>query len=55
MRHRVCENCGTYRGKTYIDVLSKLNKKQKKEKEKELEAQGEKSPAELDPSKLSQK
>ena len=28
--HRVCPNCGDYAGRTEIDVLAKLNKKQKK-------------------------
>ncbi len=36
--HTVCFNCGTYKGKAVIDVLSKLNKKEKKQKEREIEA-----------------
>ncbi len=38
LRHRVCLNCGTYKGKEVIDVLAKLSKKEKKQKEKELTA-----------------
>ena len=34
--HRLCQNCGTYKGKEMIDVLSKLNKKERKKKEKEM-------------------
>lgn len=36
--HTVCKNCGHYRGAQIIDVLAKLNKKEKKKKEKELHA-----------------
>ena len=35
--HFVCGNCGYYKGRQVIDVLEKLNKKQKKEKQKEIE------------------
>jgi large subunit ribosomal protein L32 len=38
--HTVCLNCGYYKGKEVIDVLKKLNKKERKQKEKEIEAQG---------------
>ena len=33
--HMACPNCGTYNGRDVIDVLSKLNKKERREKEKE--------------------
>ena len=36
LAHRVCYNCGFYKGKQVIDVLAKLDKKERKNKEKEL-------------------
>ena len=58
MRHRVCENCGTYREKEYIDILAKLTKKERKVREKELaEEESEKTPSDkpLDARALSDK
>lgn len=37
MPHVICTNCGYYNGKQIIDVLKKLDKKERKKKEKELE------------------
>ncbi len=34
--HRICANCGWYAGRQVIDVLAKLDKKERKKKEKEL-------------------
>ena len=34
--HIVCQNCGYYAGRKVVDVLAKLDKKQRKQKEKEL-------------------
>ena len=39
LAHTACVNCGTYRGKQVIDVMKKLNKKERKTKEREMAAQ----------------
>lgn len=36
MPHAVCQNCGYYKGRQVIDVLAKLDKKERRKKEKEL-------------------
>ncbi len=36
--HRVCPNCGFYKGLEVIDVLEKLTKKERKKREKEMKA-----------------
>lgn len=49
--HIVCFNCGYYKGAEVIDVLKKLNKKERKEKEKEMkakESQEQKAPSTLE-------
>ena len=40
--HVVCINCGYYKGVEVIDVLRKLNKKERREKEKEIKTKGKK-------------
>ncbi|MCD6114842.1 50S ribosomal protein L32 [bacterium] len=42
--HRVCKNCGYYKGNQVIDVFKKLTKKEKKKKERELKAAQKKHP-----------
>lgn len=37
LSHVVCLNCGYYKGREVVDVLKKLNKKEKKQKQKELQ------------------
>jgi len=39
--HTACFNCGYYKGIEVMDVLKKLNRKEKKEKQKEITAKGE--------------
>lgn len=34
--HTVCQHCGYYKGREFIDVLSQLTKKEKKIKKKEM-------------------
>lgn len=38
LSHSVCLNCGYYKGEEVIDVLKKLDKKEKKKREKEIAA-----------------
>lgn len=56
--HTVCANCGWYKGRQVIDVLAKLDKKEKRKKEKELHAHEEEAAAkskELSAEELSHK
>lgn len=39
--HIICQNCGYYAGRQVIDVLAKLDKKERKKKERELHAHEE--------------
>ncbi len=34
--HALCQNCGWYANRQVVDVLAKLDKKERKKKEKEL-------------------
>lgn len=43
--HAVCKNCGYYKGRQVIDVLARLDKKERKKKEKELHAHEAERPA----------
>lgn len=36
LSHRICQNCGYYKGREIINVLAKLERKKRKEKEKEV-------------------
>ena len=38
-RHVVCKNCGYYKGKEVLNVLGKLEKKERKAREKEIKSQ----------------
>lgn len=42
--HTVCPNCGSYKGRVVIDVLSKLTKKERKKKEMELKQETSQKP-----------
>lgn len=35
--HQICANCGYYKGRQAVDVLAKLDKKERRKKEKELD------------------
>ncbi len=37
--HTVCMNCGFYKGKEVVNVLAKLEKKEKKQRQEEIKGQ----------------
>ncbi len=42
--HTICLNCGTYKGREFIDIFKKMSKRERKKKQKELsEQEAEKS------------
>ncbi|MCP6726598.1 MAG: 50S ribosomal protein L32 [Patescibacteria group bacterium] len=54
--HIVCKECGFYRGKEVLNVLEKLDKKERKAKEKEMKEQGTQEPTgEVSAEQLSRK
>ncbi|MFA5349573.1 MAG: 50S ribosomal protein L32 [Candidatus Paceibacterota bacterium] len=53
--HRVCKECGYYKGKMIVDVFAKLDKKEKKKKAKELKESKEQAGKELSMEDLSKK
>ena len=55
--HTICQNCGWYNGRQVLDVLAKLDKKERKKKEKELDEAKEREAGEapLDAAQLSKK
>jgi large subunit ribosomal protein L32 len=42
-KHSICANCGWYKGKTVIDVIGKISKKEAKTKEKKKASEESKS------------
>ena len=44
--HTICQSCGYYKGKDFINVIGKLTKKEKKAKEKEMKAVAKEQKAE---------
>jgi large subunit ribosomal protein L32 len=42
--YTVCQNCGFYKGREVINVLAKLDKKERKTREKQMEETGKTKP-----------
>ncbi len=55
MAHQVCLNCGYYKNRQVIDVLAKLEKKERKQKERELAEQEATAEKGLNAKELSKK
>jgi len=53
--HKACPNCGTFKGKEVIDVLKKLDKRDRKKREKELAAQEKETQKDMSMESLSAK
>ncbi len=51
--HTVCGYCGFYKGKEYVNVMAKLEKKEQKKRAKEIESQEKEK--DLKPEELSKK
>lgn len=54
-QHMVCKNCGFYKGKEVIDVMAKLEKKEKKRKQEEIKEGGQQAEKPLTMEELSKK
>ena len=53
--HRACANCGFYKGREVVNVLVKLDKKERKKREKEMARQEKAQPKEEKPEEKGEK